>query len=63
MKKIRHYKGYTIEYHHNGVTVSTITDNGYYVHQLYQGYSFRECLALFAEYLKQFENQFIYEEA
>jgi hypothetical protein len=63
MTRIRHYKGYTIEYHHNGVTVSTITDSGYHIHQLYQGYTFRECIALFKEYVNQFESQFIYNEA
>jgi hypothetical protein len=63
MKRYRRYKGYNVEYGHNGLTISTVTDNGNYLHQLYQGYSFKECIELFAEYVQQFENQFIYEEA
>lgn len=60
MKKYRRYKDYNVEYGHNGLTISTVTDSGTYLHQLYQGYTFKECIELFTEYVKQFENQFIY---
>lgn len=63
MTKTRHYKGYTITYHHNGITISVINDaDGQYLHQLYQGYSFRESIELFSEYVLEYNSSLICEE-
>ena len=42
----------SVERTHNGLVLSTM-HNGYYVHRLYQGYTKREAIEAFKDYLKE----------
>jgi hypothetical protein len=49
---VEYSDGVTMTVGHETIEVAYVTDSGYRVHQRYQGYTRRQCVAMFREYLR-----------
>ena len=48
---VEYSDGITLTVGHETIEVAYVTDGGYRVHQRYQGYTRRQCRAMFRDYL------------